>query len=121
MTAQQQDAFPHPSEAAGPWRCPGDFRIETAASIFDVQAQHVRGRPDPHGHFTHARMAGDVRQRFLHDPVGRRFHLGRKAFFDSFVLEVDQHPGLAYITLEEREQSGQESELIQRGRSQVER
>ncbi len=77
--------------------------------------------PDPHGHGTHACMAGDVRQCFLHDSVGRGFHLGRKALFHSFVLEVDLHPGLLCITLEEREQSGQQPELIQRGGPQVKR
>ena len=122
MTAQQQDAFLHSSKATGPWRRQGGFRIETAALIFDLKAQPVRGRPDPHGHAANTRMAGDVRQRFLHDPVGRGFHLGLEAdALHSFVLEVDPHPGLLGITLEEREQGGQEPELIQRGGAQVER
>ena len=121
MTAQQVDAFLHAGQAMGPRRRQDGFRIETAALVLDLEAQALRGGPDPHGGGAHAGMAGDVRQGFLHDPVGRCLHLGRKAFLDPFVLELDLYTGLVGKSLEEREQGGQQPELIERGGTQVER
>ena len=66
-------------------------------------------------------MAGDVREGFLHDPVGRGLHLGREASLDPFVLELDLDTGLVGESLEEREQGGQQPELIEHGGTQVER
>jgi hypothetical protein len=121
LAVQEHHTFLHPGEAAGPGRRQGGFRIEPAALILDLNAQQIRGRPDPYGYIRFPGMAGDVRQRFLHDPVGRGLHRGCEPSFHSLVLEVDLHPGLFGETLEEREQRGQQPELIQRGRPQVKR
>ena len=66
-------------------------------------------------------MAGNVRQRLLHDPVGGRFHLRLKSSGHPLMFEIDQYLCLPRVTLEERQQGGNQSELVQRGRPQVER
>ena len=48
----------------------------------------------------------------MHDPVGIGFHLRRHAFFQSLVLELYQHASLARVTLEERQQSGEQRAKI---------
>ena len=66
------------------------------------------------------RVASHVRECFLNNSIGRRFHLGSKAFFNVLVLEADLHAGLLRVILEKLRQSGNKPKLIEHGRSQVE-
>ena len=94
MTTEQVDSLLHAGQAMRPRRRQDGFRIETAASVLDSESHALRGGPDPDGGGAHSGMAGDVREGFLHDPVGRGLHLGREAPLDPFVLELDLNTGL---------------------------
>jgi hypothetical protein len=121
MAVEQQDTIPHANQAARLGRCQGSFRIEAAASIFDLQVQRVRGWPNAHRHFGHAGVAGDVGQRFLDHPVSFGLHVDREALFHALMLEIHHHSRLLGVPLEKGQESGHQSQLIQRRGPQVKR
>ena len=87
--------------------------VETSTSILDLENEQVGLCPDADGRISHAGMAGHVRQCFLNDPVGSRFHFGEKSAVHSMMLEVNQNPSLFGVALEEREQTRNQPQLVQ--------
>jgi hypothetical protein len=57
---EEQDAFLHTAEAAGPRRLQDNFRIEAATLVFDLKVQLFRVSPNAHSYTGHTGVSRSI-------------------------------------------------------------
>ena len=117
LAAQQREPLAHPEQAETLGAGVGH---EAAAVVLDHRRDRARAAREHDADRARLRVLDDVRQRLLHDPVERGLDVARQPVADAR-LELDPHPGLLGEGLAQALERGDEAEVVERLRPQLDR